>query len=480
ITAVSLVLLGASLWLQVPTEPEGEPSELSYRLAQGFAIIAVLLSAMLLAQFLFSSSSAGVQSAATQAGQAEPDPRPPFPAALGSLGLGLGLALVRVRVGWIWISEVCAVVTGQIAMLGLIGHLFGVPELYGSVDWRHVTGMSVHTALAYLLVAAGLMCTRPGRGLMAVLRSSTPGGMMVRRWITLPTIMLFVMGVVYFSLTEAGAMGKAVGSWSLFMTALLVLTAAIWVTAETLNQAGLERDAAQRTLERRVQERTAELKEAYAALHSAKEDLAHANRDLEKTVDERTRHLNETIRSLETVCYNIAHDLRAPNRAIAAFAEVLLAEHAEPLDETARDCLRRISLAARRSDALTMDLLAYGRLGHENLPCTPQSLRKHVEEVLRKLQPEIAEAGGSVEILGPLPEVRANPAALEQVLTNLVTNALKFVARGVRPRIRIRAEDADSFCRILVEDNGIGIPPDQRQHIFGVFQRLHTPEQYPG
>jgi signal transduction histidine kinase len=264
------------------------------------------------------------------------------------------------------------------------------------------------------------------------------------------------------------------------MTGLLVLTAAMWVTAELLNQAGLERDAAQRILEQRVQERTAELNAAYEALNAAKEELARANQDLEKTVRERTLHLKETIRSLETVCYNIAHDLRAPNRAIAGFAEVLLAEHADPLDDIARDCLRRISLAAQRSDALTLDLLAYGRLGHANLPCSRQSLRAHLQVVLQKLAAVIADAGASVEVVEPLPEVRANPTALEQVLTNLLTNALKFVAQGVQPHVTVRAEDSGASCRVLVEDNGIGIPLEHQHDIFGVFQRLHAPEEYPG
>ena len=74
----------------------------------------------------------------------------------------------------------------------------------------------------------------------------------------------------------------------------------------------------------------------------------------------------------------------------------------------------------------------------------------------------------------------ANPIALEQALTNLLTNALKFVPPGVAPRVTVRAEEFDSRVRIYVEDNGIGIPPDQHERIFGIFERLHSDQTYPG
>ncbi len=197
-----------------------------------------------------------------------------------------------------------------------------------------------------------------------------------------------------------------------------------------------------------------DLNKANEALSAAKEELARANTDLEQTVEERTRHLRQTIRSLETVCYNIAHDLRAPNRAIAGFAEVLLTQNGARLDQTAQDCLTRIGAAARRSDALTLDLLAYGRLGHTELPCDRESLSLRVNRVISSLAADITATGASIEVSEPLPSVWANPTALEQVLSNLLTNAMKFVADGVTPRVRIRAEPAGVFTRVLVEDKG--------------------------
>lgn len=79
-----------------------------------------------------------------------------------------------------------------------------------------------------------------------------------------------------------------------------------------------------------------------------------------------------------------------------------------------------------------------------------------------------------------IPEVLGHPSTLDQVLTNLISNGTKFVAAGVRPRLRVRGELRDGWVRLWVEDNGIGIPEEHQTRIFGVFERLHKQEVYPG
>lgn len=217
---------------------------------------------------------------------------------------------------------------------------------------------------------------------------------------------------------------------------------------------------------------------AVTELREAKAQLARANEDLEKTVQERTAHLNESIRSLERICYNIAHDLRAPNRTMQGFAQALLTDYGESFEGTAKDYLQRIASAAARNDVLIRDLLAYGRLGHIELPCSRENLKTHVESVLRQLAEDIASRKASIKLQEPLPDVWANPTALDQIFANLVTNALKFVAKGVRPQVTIWAVPSPSHVRVFVQDNGIGIPAEHQQKIFGLFERLQA--SYPG
>jgi len=96
------------------------------------------------------------------------------------------------------------------------------------------------------------------------------------------------------------------------------------------------------------------------------------------------------------------------------------------------------------------------------------------------LSDEFDGAEKAVRIQGPLPPVWANPLALEQVLVNLLSNALKFVQPGVPPKVTIRAQEHDSRVRVVVEDNGIGIPLEQQKRIFDIFERLHSTDAYPG
>jgi signal transduction histidine kinase len=100
--------------------------------------------------------------------------------------------------------------------------------------------------------------------------------------------------------------------------------------------------------------------------------------------------------------------------------------------------------------------------------------------VVAEARADIAEAGEAITIEGGLPDVVGNRAALYQVVSNLMTNALKFQRPGTIPRVRLRAELRDGAVRLWVEDTGIGIAPEYHERIFGVFDRLHGSEEYPG
>jgi two-component system CheB/CheR fusion protein len=215
-----------------------------------------------------------------------------------------------------------------------------------------------------------------------------------------------------------------------------------------------------------------EQKKAEAALQKAKEDL-------ERRVEERTASLRETTEQLETFCYTIAHDLRSPLRAQQSFAQVLLEDYKDKLDETGLNYLQRILASAGRLDKLVNDLLAYSRISRSEILSREIDLGKVVGEVQGHLADDIQNQKGRVTV-GPLLSVCAYEPTLHLVITNLMANALKFVAPGATPDIHIWSEEKDSFVRLWVEDKGIGISPEHIEKIFGVFQRLHPMDKYPG
>jgi light-regulated signal transduction histidine kinase (bacteriophytochrome) len=222
---------------------------------------------------------------------------------------------------------------------------------------------------------------------------------------------------------------------------------------------------------------------------AAERELARVNQELEKRVKERTRELEETNEQLNAFCYSIAHDLKAPLRSQAAFATILEADFGAQLGEVGRSYARKIYDAAERQSRLVSDLLAHMSVTRAELPLEPVELRPVLEQVKTDLAMEVQDRKAVVEARGLDQKVLANSASLHLVLLNLVSNAVKFVELGQRPRVQIWAEPVwpqgnggppEKYIRLWVEDNGIGIPLEYRHKLFGVFQRLHNARMYPG
>jgi signal transduction histidine kinase len=195
---------------------------------------------------------------------------------------------------------------------------------------------------------------------------------------------------------------------------------------------------------------------------------------------ESARRLEEALRELNSFAYTVAHDLRAPLRAMTGFGQLLKEEYAWKLDSVAKDYIGRIEDAARRMDQLIQDLLAYSRLARERIEFETVELRALVPEVLSRFAQDFQDRGARVQTVGVLHPVLAHRVVLAQVLSNLISNAVKFVAPGTRPEVRICSTAAGGHVRLWVEDNGIGIAREYWDRIFGVFQRLHSVAEYPG
>jgi len=209
-------------------------------------------------------------------------------------------------------------------------------------------------------------------------------------------------------------------------------------------------------------------------------DLKHLNETLEQRVAERTRQLEEINVELDAFGYTVSHDLRAPLRAMHGFATALATAYADKLDERGHDFARRIVIAAGQMDQLIQDLLAYSRLSRDDLRVEPVSLGNVVRDALATLESDLRQRRAVVDVAGDLGHVMANPRALAQVVANLVSNAVKFVAAAETPQLAISAAPRDGWVRLTVRDNGIGIDPAYHDRVFRVFERLHGPETYPG
>jgi signal transduction histidine kinase len=266
-----------------------------------------------------------------------------------------------------------------------------------------------------------------------------------------------------------------------FFTGLFGIAIIVWHHRVRLN---LELAHAHRqALEREVHER----QEVEEALRKSEQELRLAQdalrlhaATLERHVAERTESLKETVTALENVLYHVAHDLRAPVRAMHGFSELLLENYGGQVDPVGKDYAQRIEEACRTMDALTSDLLEHGRLGYQKIELSPVDLTPLFERLLRSLADEIKSRGAAIELNKPLSAVVADSGVLEQVLMNLLTNSLKFVAEGKSPQVHIWTETGAGLVRINIRDEGIGIAPEYREKIFGVFERLHQNGSYPG
>jgi signal transduction histidine kinase len=229
-----------------------------------------------------------------------------------------------------------------------------------------------------------------------------------------------------------------------------------------------------------LHEDVTQLKLAQENLLDAKDQLSIYAKELESKVEERTLHLRESYRSLEGVLYHVAHDLRAPLRATEGLIRLLLQNYSAAFDAAGRDYGQRIAGAAKRMDELIRDLLEYGRVAQIEAPMSATELEPHVNTVVSQLAEVVKAKSAKVEIDRPLPAVWAHPTLLDQVLRNLLDNALKFVRPGFTPEIHLWACEKNDKVEISLEDNCIDIGPQNQERIFRIFERLDQENGPPG
>lgn len=203
------------------------------------------------------------------------------------------------------------------------------------------------------------------------------------------------------------------------------------------------------------------------------------NEELEDKVAQRTAQLEAANRELEAFTYSVSHDLRAPLRHIGGFSRILTEDFGPTLDPEARRHLQRIEDGVQRMGLLVDELLNLGRVGRHTIKLQNSELNSMVEEVVSLLQPE-TQNRSIVWNIARLPCALCDPILVKQVFQNLLSNALKFTRPRDRATIQIGCRENQGQILVFVRDNGVGFNKKYSDKLFGVFQRLHGPEQFEG
>lgn len=195
-------------------------------------------------------------------------------------------------------------------------------------------------------------------------------------------------------------------------------------------------------------------------------EVARLNRELVS----RSARLNLALEQLDELSYAVSHEIRTPLRAIRGYAEVLRTDHSKKLDESAKAYLDRIMRASDRLDRLTLAVLAYNEIAQAPVTMNRVSVESVVGEAVAGLRNE--ERDAAVQILRPLHDVRADRALLLRCVVELLNNAIKFVAPGRDPMVRLGTVREGNETTFFIEDNGIGIRPEHTQRIFQLFEQV--------
>jgi signal transduction histidine kinase len=437
ITAVTFIIGAASLWLQ---RLSGRDAGYLWIVARGLALVVLAVGAVTLAERLL-EWDAGIDQIffgeTLRALPYRPVGRMATNSAVTFTLLGAALFLLdgqtrRIRQIAHWFSTLGI----TIAILALIGHLYGAPALY---QMDLTAAMAVPTACAFFALSVGILSARPNASWAGRIVSRTGTGMLARRLLLALTIVPVVLGWMLIMARENGLVSREVGV-AMLVIAVMAIQLTVLMRAAAIVQRG---------------ERAQSLALENAA--SARDEAERAN-----------KAKNDFLAVM-------SHELRTPLNAIIGYGSMLRDGIPDPATPAQQKQIERIGASAKHLLALIDEVLTVSRLelGRENITPTPVGVGALVEQAAAMMEPEARRKGLALSLAVPEQEVImvTDAGKLRQALLNLLSNAMKFTDHG---EVRIRAWIEPEVNQVVFEvlDTGIGISPEHLPRVFDAFWQV--------
>jgi len=561
-TALTFIVLAVSLWLLQREDTDLVRKDRAGRLGQGLALLAVVLAALTLSQYL-TGWDLGIDEMFLRDIGTVGDPgrmAPQTAVAFMLLGMALLSLDVRTRNGG-WPAQHVSCMAGAIGLSSLIGYTFGA-SLY---QMGSLTPIAVHTGVLLMLLCLGILLSRPERGAVRILTRQGPGGDLARWLLPASVAVPFVFGWLRLLGQRAGFYDTGFGTGAFALVTILILAGLIYRSALALDRLESGRQQAEDELKRffsismdklciagtdgyfkvvnpswekvlgysrqellsrpylefiHPEDREATQDEAaklaaghdlisfenryrcrdgsYRWLHwtatpfleqgviyAAARDVTERKQaeqqihDLNRELGHKLEELAAVNQELEGFSYSVAHDLRAPLRHVDGFSKILLEDYGGEMKEEARRLLERVRDGAQHMGALIDELLNFSRLGRRDLQRQITGLNSLVEEARTGLRHDAD--GRAIEWrVSRLPYADCDPAMMKQVFSNLLSNAVKYTRPREQAVIEVGQFLSQGQTVLFVRDNGVGFDMKYASKLFGVFQRLHRPEDFEG